>query len=488
MKTTVSVHHALMFVVIALGSPRSGLLFAEPTAQKEDLEALVKIANTPDYIQQVELLKEYLVRFPESVSALNQLGYTLYMLSRNGEAIDVFVRSIELDEKNTFGYQTLGRVYLVAGSLNKAAQLYQRMVAALPEEPKAGVGLGMVLIRQDKAEEGKKLINKALEVGPADDSLYGEVAHFYVHLNDFDEAVSVIQRWKEALPESFVLHINEGHLYWHTKKYPEAEKSYLAAVRLGHEDIASLANAHHALGFVYLSLGRYDDAMNHFRSAVQMAPGGLDRVLERNQTAAVVQESKSMDSLKEREKLASALPSAESDSFLVASILVRFDHYLNQVTKTSPPKPDDLNSLSSAGRDFINSGPGTKGNRLNFVAYSLAEKGVLLDEAVRYARESLELAETASKPEDICDCIPAASPQERQQIYVSMVADTLGWALFRQSNIDEAIGNFRSSLKTRPEDRTVRYHFAKALEAKGQESEALEAYVQSLDPGSKDGQ
>src|SRR6058998_1765042 len=194
MKTRVSVHHALIFVVIALGSPRAGLLFAEPTAQKEDLEALVKIANTPDYIQRVELLKEYLVRFPESVSALNQLGHTLYMLGRNGEAIDVFVRSIELDEKNTFGYQTLGRIYLLAGSLNKAAQVYQRMVAALPEEPKGSVGLGMVLIRQDKPEEGKKLIDKALEVGPADDNLYGEVAHFYVHLNDFDEAISVIQR------------------------------------------------------------------------------------------------------------------------------------------------------------------------------------------------------------------------------------------------------------------------------------------------------
>ena len=78
-----------------------------------------------------------------------------------------------------------------------------------------------------------------------------------------------------------------------------------------------------------------------------------------------------------------------------AALLIRLDHFVHEATHDSKREVEDLTALEQAARDFIDRGPDYEGNRLNFVAYLFAEKEVLLDLAVDYARRSLELAEEA---------------------------------------------------------------------------------------------
>lgn len=76
---------------------------------------------------------------------------------------------------------------------------------------------------------------------------------------------------------------------------------------------------------------------------------------------------------------------------------------------------------------------------MNYLAYSWADKGMRLDEAVEMLRSAVAL-----KPQD------------------GYIVDSLGWVLFRKGDHDEAVKQLERAVELRPEDPTINEHLGDA--------------------------
>jgi predicted Zn-dependent protease len=102
---------------------------------------------------------------------------------------------------------------------------------------------------------------------------------------------------------------------------------------------------------------------------------------------------------------------------------------------------------------------------LNNIAYSLAETGGNLDEALRLAQHALQ-----KKP---------GHPT---------LTDTLGWIYLKKGMKDSAVQTFTNLVRQQPQDPTFRYHLGMAFLEKGDKTKAKSEFEKSLSnqPSSED--
>jgi tetratricopeptide (TPR) repeat protein len=100
----------------------------------------------------------------------------------------------------------------------------------------------------------------------------------------------------------------------------------------------------------------------------------------------------------------------------------------------------------------------------NYLAYMWAEKGIHLDQALEYSRHSLD-----------CDPDNGAS------------LDTLGWILFKQKQVAEALTCLQAAHYFMPDDPTILEHLGDVWSALHDDSEALAWWKRSyrIDAGNK---
>jgi tetratricopeptide (TPR) repeat protein len=94
---------------------------------------------------------------------------------------------------------------------------------------------------------------------------------------------------------------------------------------------------------------------------------------------------------------------------------------------------------------------------LNSLGYMLAERGLRLEESVRYIRRALE-----------------AEPNNPAYL------DSLGWAYFKMNRLDLAEPNLRRAARDRPRDSAVQDHWGDLLLKLGRREEAVAAWKRAL--------
>lgn len=97
---------------------------------------------------------------------------------------------------------------------------------------------------------------------------------------------------------------------------------------------------------------------------------------------------------------------------------------------------------------------------MNDIAFRLAEKNRMLQKAEEYARGAIEMATPGSGAK-------------------GNFLDTLGWVLYRQGKLDDAVSTLREALKTSPREGDIALHLAEVYEKQGKTQEATEAYLQA---------
>jgi tetratricopeptide (TPR) repeat protein len=94
---------------------------------------------------------------------------------------------------------------------------------------------------------------------------------------------------------------------------------------------------------------------------------------------------------------------------------------------------------------------------LNYIGYTMAERGEDLREAEGLLRRAVQL-----RPDD------------------GAIADSLGFCLFKQGKLDEALAELRRANQLTPGDPVVLGHLGDALAAAGRREEALQAFRRAL--------
>ena len=193
-----------------------------------------------DYEAAEELYREVSAILPESVMAVNSIGYCLFKQGRVTESQVQFKRALDMDPEFVTALANLGSTYDAQAKYKEAIQLYEKIL-------------------KDKRYKDylRAIINCAFD---------------YEALGSFPKALKLLMRAHELLPEdaNVVVWIGDNHYF--SKKWKDAEKWYQKGVEMDEKSFFGWRG----LGLTFGQRKRWADAVNALENASKLKPDDID--------------------------------------------------------------------------------------------------------------------------------------------------------------------------------------------------------------------
>lgn len=232
----------------------------------------------------------------EAMKQLQDLGYIAL-----GE--DAAAQAALYDRETRFN---LGVVYQTTGRLKQASEVFEKLYAEHPEEPRFAMNVahcryalgrfagavevmddlvkrypespearllrGASLFAQGKVEEAAVALEEAVKRSPDRPDLLCTMADAYTHLKRFDEAERTLARAGAIDPHDPNVPYKRAQLELARGRFEEAAEQALTAVELRH----FFPEAHYTLGVALTWMKDFPHAIASFEVALSMQPGLLD--------------------------------------------------------------------------------------------------------------------------------------------------------------------------------------------------------------------
>jgi len=162
----------------------------------------------------------------------------------------------------------LGNAYLNSGDLPRALSNFNEAVALDPNSGPAYSYLGTFYDRKGRGDLAVEMFNRAIEINPWDTVSIHNLALFYLNAGQFDEAVARLKRVIELVPEDSGAHSDLAYAYGQLGKYTLMEHEAETALHYDPDSSAS----RYALAFAYLNTGRSEAAITEYRQITESSP------------------------------------------------------------------------------------------------------------------------------------------------------------------------------------------------------------------------
>jgi tetratricopeptide (TPR) repeat protein len=422
----------------------------------EVAEAAIAVSKQPKY----------------DVNKLAEIGREYQRLGRLNEAEKLYKRALELKPRQAVWWRTLGEIRLRLddgkgaayafeqaytldpsdtasavgsaaalrrmGQINKAVQIYERVVATEPDRIDARAALVELYLAQGRLDEAEASAREVFIRNPEDAGSQALRGAVYLARGDYDKAIPALDRAErsEYASRPWVTRML-GDAFYGKGETASARNYYMRAINRNAED-----------GAAYLGLCRLDldaglekSGMDRCKKAMGYAPELRDDAVEvmqayyeqqgRVQKAEEVEQKAPPAAEPSRKKK----PAAEGDAVAVVQ----------------PSRKDRLSDLK-AMRDVLQQ----------------------TDPAARTAREWYDLGDICWKLEDLEGAEKAFSAawkaeQSNQQYHLR-----LAQALLARDNFDSAVVHLKDIVRAEEHNTAARYSLAEAYLARGSASDALE--------------
>ena len=158
--------------------------------------------------------------------------------------------------------------YHRSGQMQKAEQIYRRVLALDPDNADANHLLGLIACQFGSTDIGIRLIRKAIQVNPGSIEALLSLGNVLVTRGDTAGAIACYQRVINLKPDYAEVHNNLGNVLANRGNHEEAAASYRKALDL----MPGYAEAHNNLGNLYNSLERTEEAIASYREAIAIRP------------------------------------------------------------------------------------------------------------------------------------------------------------------------------------------------------------------------
>jgi tetratricopeptide (TPR) repeat protein len=408
-------------------------------AYRDHLQGRV-LVERGEYEAAIPVLERSLAQWPNNAGARYTAARAAFELGRYDQARAQLLEAHRLDAKGNDAALLIARLHMIEGNTDQARWFAQRhlqfrgatgpepfLIGARaawaqrrPEEAKAFLEKlreyeqwkGIAATEQARLEalrEGPKAGIDVIEKSKVDPTAkgQGELLQAYVRLlvdaGQSTKALETAKRAVKAQPESAETGALLGSLYLELGKVDEAKAAFEAASALDPESAAAIGG----LGRLEVAQGRVPEALTLFDEAAKAAPGTATWRFEAARTRLATGER-------------------EAGEKELRDLLQHFPDFA--------PAANDL-------------------------AWSLAERGEDLDQALKLAQRA---ARFTPEPE---------------------VLDTLGFVRLQRGELDEAAEAFRHAVERRPQFATGRYHLGLTLARMGDVEGAGEALRAALGGG-----
>jgi tetratricopeptide (TPR) repeat protein len=158
-----------------------------------------------DYGRAIEVLERAGTLAPQFVEVWNALGTVHGAAKQPAAAVAAYEKALALDPDDVSTLNNLGTHYFYAASYAEAAAILERTIALDPGFAEAHYNLGKIRYRTGRYAEAERLFETAIRLDPTVAMAYVDLAVIRRDLGDFGQAIDVIGRGLETLPDNIDL-------------------------------------------------------------------------------------------------------------------------------------------------------------------------------------------------------------------------------------------------------------------------------------------
>jgi tetratricopeptide (TPR) repeat protein len=367
-------------------------------ASADTLFALTELVAGRDPKRARKLLEDFLARNPEHAArALFELGRLDAQEEHYDAAIEKLKRAIELDDAESDPARlVLAQVYEVEHATAAAVDAYQRLLNDDPDDAELWGHVGELQASMGALEDARATFRKLKEKHPGSPAACAWLAADAEAAGDFARAAAELKD-SAGLKDDPTLNLRLGYYQLQSGGMKEAMATLGDARRRWPKD----DRIAYYLALGHDDLGEHAEAVKLLREVLTVKPDDRDA---RWQLATILEKMNKIDE-------------AEPE-----------------FRRLIADKPDDAPAL-------------------NYLGYSLADRGLKLDDALGLVQRAL--------------AIEPSNPAYR---------DSLGWALFKLGRSTEAATELTAAARALPDDDSVWDHLGETRKALGQDEGAWRAW------------
>lgn len=373
----------------------------------DSVELLVPLSralgNAKRYREAIEVQKQVVQQKPEVAEAHYQLGYLYHSAHDYSAAIAAYLQATHLKPDYADAYYNLARAYTSVNRDSDAVSTYVHITELKPPFPQLQnvyVELAHAYLRMQRFSEAQEAANKATEINPKYGEAYAASGTASRLMGRFDEAIATFKKGVSANPHDWRLHGSLGETYLAAEQFPEAEAEFREALRIN-----DYPGTYYRLSFALEKQKRNAEAEQVLSDGVKKSPRDVN-------------------------------------------LRVMFGSFLNQHDKTTEAEAQYDEALKLDPNNAL---------ALNNLGYSLVDRGVRLEEALKMIQRAVD-----------------ASPNN------GAFVDSLGWAYFKLGKLDEAEKYLTQAARLYVGSATVQEHLGDVYDRLGKKEMARTTWQKAL--------
>ncbi|MGZ3685081.1 MAG: tetratricopeptide repeat protein [Bdellovibrionota bacterium] len=430
-----------------------------------------------EYDSAIETYHQVLARDPKNRDALLYLGVTQAEVGKTKEGVAQLEKLVKLKDNadsnidQSVAYYYLGKIYDQANQKYKATKAYLTALEKRPGFAKAALAVSDIFVARKQVARAYQILEDAFAESRSSD-IAERLAERHLEQNDYKGAISYLETLVEEDPSNENMKLRLSLVYWQVQWLDKAE----ALLTDLHEHYPASSEISYYLGELNLERGNFNGALAYYKQ-VGSDYVKYDQMVSRVAFAYRQQnklgdaEDYLLDSMKKRPDVVAFYPLLaavyEDEKRIDQAKLVLergeklFPHdenilyYLGFTLDRLGQKDDALTKMEA----LLAVNPNNP-NALNFVGYTLVEKGGQMEQAKTYLERAMSL-----KPDD------------------AFILDSYGWLLYRTGKRREAMKQLERAYATKPEEGVIAEHLADIYVSLNLPRKALEVYAAALKSG-----
>ncbi len=223
------------------------------------------------------LLQQVLKDRPTSAEAEHFMGRVLFARHDAAQALQRFERAVNFDNSRAEFYMYLAWAHLEQGNLSKAQETVNIALGRDPNLADAHWVLGRVQLRTGAVKDALESFQRTLRLKPGRVEALVGTGDAYDQLREERKAIKAYQEAVKLEPDHGDWWYRLGTLHLARGRRDEARVALAEAVLRGDrltDKPSWVANAHHAYAEALRDAGRIPEAMDHYRTFLELAPAG----------------------------------------------------------------------------------------------------------------------------------------------------------------------------------------------------------------------
>jgi tetratricopeptide (TPR) repeat protein len=419
-------------------NPQSGFLWSQKAyslAQKNDWDAALQSAL------------QGLAKDPKNKDSLILVGKLYAAQSQPEKAVEYYQRALKLDPKNEEIYNIMAREYLSLDRKNDAVASLKHCAAEIPEAVSCLYYLATLLKQLGHDNEAVRTFGLIEAQNPGNIRVLESMGEVYLHQKNYKKALEVFGQIKQLNPTDFGSAIRVGLIYYELKDIDKAIAEFQSVAEM----FPDSDRLNYFLGLMLLEKKDLDTAFTRFSKVGPASAFYLDAVMRQGLI------------LKDKKKLSEAIALVDRRLDKAPSSAELYDlkvsfHLLGEDLKGSlailneglgryknnqkllfqrATVHDRLGSWNDAKQDLlllVKLYP-DNATALNYLGYSLADKGEEMQNAFIYLTQALK-----AKPGD------------------GFIMDSLGWWHYKNGDTPKALELLHKAATIAPDEPTIHEH------------------------------